>query len=791
VGWLIGLFVGAVLWAAARRQRRLMIGLISLGAAGLLFIGMLNLPESPLAALRAAPYLGALSRVFDGESGTGQVRTLIWEGDARLVLQGAPVLRSDGTPDPLRMLRPVLGYGPDTFYLVFRQVAPAQLLAINSPDTLTVRSHNETWDTLVTLGGLGLIAYQLLFGGLFLYGLKSLGLIATRRQRNAFVAAWIGLGLVGAATALLVGRAEYLGVAIPAGNLLGVVAYIAIATLISHPTTEGDDRPDADRWLVIALLAGVAAHYIEIQFGQAIAATRVMFWVYAGLLMAQCAARRSPAFEAPERPSTSVVQYAFVIAAILSTLLYEFVTRNYGLSDPLAILWRALTFDSVRDTSSYAALALLAVTWLATTGVAALYVARPGAYAAVAAGSLGLSALFGLGLATQLAALPAVLASTAGSSDVLALHAGLTGIFGYFVISRVALLALFGASRWLEPTTRSLRWTAQAARAWAGLPVLLALCLGLSAAAVAPINADIAYQLGVDYDASPDAAIAAYARAMASQPQQDAYYPAFAHALVYQALTTRSAAASVFGDSTRFEDVLAFEPDRLVDLNRSDLLFAAQAVFLRARSLNPLYAPHSINLARFYVPNLPVDTPAKRQLAELSDQYYAEALRLDPNAARLWNERADFELRYRNDADAALDALRNSLALDTQFAPTYLIACDAYLAQGDLDAAEQAVDRALALQPDWPEAVRKQAFVYFRQGRVEDAIAAYTRYTQIAPNSPDAWEAYKNIALLREQLGDVTGAIDAARITADLAPDDAQPQLARLIDRLNAQLAKP
>jgi tetratricopeptide (TPR) repeat protein len=120
-----------------------------------------------------------------------------------------------------------------------------------------------------------------------------------------------------------------------------------------------------------------------------------------------------------------------------------------------------------------------------------------------------------------------------------------------------------------------------------------------------------------------------------------------------------------------------------------------------------------------------------------------------------------------------------------------LIACDAYLAQGDLDAAEQAVDRALALQPDWPEAVRKQAFVYFRQGRVEDAIAAYTRYTQIAPNSPDAWEAYKNIALLREQLGDVTGAIDAARITADLAPDDAQPQLARLIDRLNAQLAKP
>jgi tetratricopeptide (TPR) repeat protein len=319
------------------------------------------------------------------------------------------------------------------------------------------------------------------------------------------------------------------------------------------------------------------------------------------------------------------------------------------------------------------------------------------------------------------------------------------------------------------------------------LPILVALCVGVSVAAIAPIQADIAYQLGVDYDASPDVAIASYARAIASQPQQDAYYPALAHALTYKATSAQADAAGVLGDGTRFEDVLALGADRLAALNRSDLLFAAQSTFLRARTLNPLYAAHSVNLARFYVPGLPIDTPARQQLVELSGEYYAEALRLDPGNVRLWNERAGFQLTYQNDAGAALATLDASLALDDRFPPTHLLAGEAYLALGDRDAAGQSIDRALALQPDWPEAVSKRAFVYFQQGRLEDAIAAYARYVAIAPDASNVWEAHKNIAVLRAQLGDVAGAIDAARLAAQHAPDEAQSQLAELIDRLRAQ----
>ncbi len=91
------------------------------------------------------------------------------------------------------------------------------------------------------------------------------------------------------------------------------------------------------------------------------------------------------------------------------------------------------------------------------------------------------------------------------------------------------------------------------------IPVALALSVILSAAALAPVQADIAYKLGVDYDANPGAAIAAYQRAIAMQPQQDLYLPALAHALVYQSSLASDDGASAFSDRTRFEDVLALD----------------------------------------------------------------------------------------------------------------------------------------------------------------------------------------------------------------------------------------
>ncbi|HEY4691195.1 MAG TPA: hypothetical protein VIK33_17935, partial [Anaerolineae bacterium] len=610
IGWLVGLFVFALIGAATQRRKRLLLGLVALSLAGLAFVVVLNLPDSPLAALRSNPYLGALGRIFEGESGTGQVRTLIWEGDARLMLGGVTIQRPDGAADPLSALRPLLGYGPDTLYLVFRQVEPPKLIAINSPDTLTVRSHNETWDTLVTTGLLGIAAYQMLLGGVFLYGLRWLGLLSDRRQRNVFIGLWIGAGLLGGLITIVLGQVKYLGVALPAGNLTGVVAYVVAVTLRSCPgtisaapkgqVTNGESigllsfvlRPNASL-LIIALLSGIAAHTIEIQFGQAIAATRVMFWVYLGLFVVMGTGQAKA--DEPERAAMpSIAQYALVTTAILTTLLFEFVTRNYGLADPIAILWRALTFDPVRNADSLAALGLLLFTWLFSIVLIVPDMARSGALksparsaAWLASLSLGLALVFGWGLAAQIGSLRAP--PEVQPEDVLALHAGLAGLFGYFVLSRLVLMLLFALARLIDPVVRAFAWTRSPVRV--GLAMLLGLAIGvaLSAAALVPIHADIAYKLGVDSDAQPDAALAAYRQAVVMQPQQDAYYPAWAHALVYKATSASADAGSVFDDRTRFEDVLALGATRLAGLNRSDLLFAAQAAFVRARALNPLH----------------------------------------------------------------------------------------------------------------------------------------------------------------------------------------------------------
>ncbi len=791
VGGLLGAFLFVLLWTAAARRRRWVLALVGLAAAGLAFLVVLNLPASPLSALRDTPYLGALSRVFESESGTGQVRTLIWEGDARLMLDGALIQTPDGAPDPLSAIRLLVGYGPDTLYLIFRQVAPWKLIDLHGPDILTVRSHNETWDTLVNSGLLGLIASQVLLASIFLHGLRWMGLMPSRRHRNQFVALWAGLGLAGGALAVSIGQARFLGLAIPAGNLIGVAAYVVMTAFGSQSQAGRTTLSVSDQMLLAALLGGIAAHFVEIQFGQAIAATRVMFWAFAAMLVAVGSGRLTAAAEAEPQAARryDALAYALVISAILSTLLFEFVTRHYGLSDPLAILWRGLSFDTARNVDSLAALGLLTFAWLAMLALVAVDLRQPASLALAALVSWLLTFGFGLGLAAQLGALDAPPMPQARPADLLRLHEQLVGLLGYFVAGRLIVMGLFAASR--ATGVRRSSWTTGRRRIAVAIPVALALSVILSAAALAPVQADIAYKLGVDYDANPGAAIAAYQRAIAMQPQQDLYLPALAHALVYQSSLASDDGASAFSDRTRFEDVLALDAALRAALNRSDLLFAAQTAFVRARQLSPLHPEHSIHLARFYLPALPVNTPAETQLVALADSHYAAALRLNRNDVKLWNEWAEFKLRYQGDPVGALDTLQQSLRRDDRFAPTYLLLVDAYLAQQDVNGAAQAIERALALEPDRPDAVSKAAFVYFRQGRLEDATAAYLKYLHLAPDAANVWEAHKNVALLRERLDDIDGAIREAESAAQLAPENIQQQLIDLVDRLRAQRAVP
>jgi tetratricopeptide (TPR) repeat protein len=305
-----------------------------------------------------------------------------------------------------------------------------------------------------------------------------------------------------------------------------------------------------------------------------------------------------------------------------------------------------------------------------------------------------------------------------------------------------------------------------------------------------PIRADVYYKVGRFFEDQNewDVSIPLFARGIQLAPTVDAYPMALGRVLKYRANASRPEPASRFSDQTRLQDVLALDVQQMAGLNRLDFLYAAQTMLLHARDLNPLYTEHTLNLARFYVPETPIDSDAKVKLAELASRYYAQAIRLSPGNVLLWNEWAVLDLD-RQDVDAALAKLEESLRRDPRYGPTYVDLGKAYAAQKDLERAAQAYRQALALQPDLAEAHSRLAFTYYQQGQLVQAAQAYSRYIELSPQASNVWEAHKNLALIYKRMGDLGKAISEAQLAAHLAPSEAQPQLDEMVKQWQTQMS--
>jgi O-antigen ligase len=269
LGLLGGIFFFFLLLAIVRGKRQFVIAVVAVAILLGLFLFVLNLPQSPLEPIRQMPYVGRLGQVFDMQSRTGRQRILAWEGTINLI-----------TADPVRAL---IGYGPESLIVAFNPHFPPELASLIIGTTFD-RSHNETLDVLATTGLIGLAVYLLLFASLFYYGLKWLGLVQSSRQQLTFFSLWLGGGLAGALLPwLLEGKWRLAGVGLPLGAIAGLAIYLILYPL-SRPQKE--DTDELHRSIILsALFAAIMAHFIEIQFGIAIVATRTYFWLYAALLV--------------------------------------------------------------------------------------------------------------------------------------------------------------------------------------------------------------------------------------------------------------------------------------------------------------------------------------------------------------------------------------------------------------------------------------------------------------------------------------------------------------------------
>ncbi len=756
--WLglgVGVAVAAVVYLLGRGKARAALALSAAGLLAGVFVIWLNVPNSPFAALREVPYLGRLGQLLETDTGTGKVRVLIWEGAANMVGSDAG--------------RALAGYGPESMYVAFGPFYPADLAHYEARNRSPDRAHNEMWDALISTGILGLAAYLALFGSTFYLGVRAMGLLGSTQRRRAF-GACLGVGaVVGTAAPLVVdGSWRYVGVGLPLGILAGMAAYAAglalsearrPSTLELHTASVAGN----DLILVAALLAGIVAHFSEIHLGIAIAATRTCFWAWAAILVvlgdgwmepearavdaqpvvggSARPSRRRAVRRGPSREQTSWVErlaahpvtvMALVSGLVLAVMAWDFFTNPHALGGSGEVMVQSLTRLSAADGTDTrsAGMLWLFVATLASGGV--LSVAGGAAPAAqgrsprwwLRAAGLYLGLAGGLGLAYGV--LHARTLTAVRDPSLLPY-----GLVAVAAVVWLALAAFVGGRHASAPSVR------HAATPIVGTLVLVALLVFVDARNLRVVRADIVHKEGTKYDAQEEwtTAAALYEQAYLMEPDEDYYLLFWGRALL---------------------EVAADEQDAAT---RGATYQQALSALEEARRLNPLNTDHSANIARLYrrwaYDTADADAAQSRRL--LARDAYAQAAVLSPNNAQIRNEWA---LAYRDLGDLAYAEAkyRESLALDSEFAQTYLLLGELYQSQDDWSRAQQAYARATALDPTSLQSWASLGGAYASLGDWDAAIDAFQRGLDVDYRVPRLW-GYLGDAYSRK--GDYEAAVDA------------------------------
>jgi hypothetical protein len=286
-------------------------------------------------------------------------------------------------------------------YVAYNRFYPPELAHFEKRNASPDRSHNETLDALVTTGWFGLAAYLFLSTSIFYFGLKWLGLIRKRWQKLTFVGLWVAGGVLGAIGTWAWRGPAYIGVGIPIGAMVGLAIYVFVSLLSATFRPESSQVADGRYHLwILALLSAIVAHFVEIQFGIAIAATRTYFWVFAATMVVigarlalqpveprptsaetevvpedpQTSARRrrrrgaTPVPQARSKPAHgsdwigSLLTLSLMAILFLGTMLFNWITPQLDNPGLLSTIWESLTQS--KEQPSVVILALLLFIWM-------------------------------------------------------------------------------------------------------------------------------------------------------------------------------------------------------------------------------------------------------------------------------------------------------------------------------------------------------------------------------------------------------------------------------------------
>ncbi len=840
LGWAASLVVIWLGLSLVWRKRWLTATGVILAVATGTFLILLNISGGPLESLRNRPEFGRLGQLLDAESRTGKVRTLIWQGAAELVTPHDPLEYPDGRLDSWNAIRPLIGYGPEAMYVAYNRFYPPELALVEKRNASPDRSHNETWDALVTTGLAGLVVYLLLFGLVIYYALMGLGFVRTKRQKQLFLVFY----LLGGAISLLVflpwQGIAYLGVALPFGMLLGVIGYLLISSVAGwfEPVTTAAGRMRA--YLLLGLLAAIIAHFMEINFGIAISATRTYFWVYAALIIlvgyklpqeenlqeersgssvkglwdvipesekakkadklfagriltdkpeskqntsAKKKNRRASKVEEKRRVINPLIiditMLGLILAIPMLTLGYNYLTNNQRAMSVWKVVWDALTFIKGTNQSSFGIFALVLTSWLAGGVILAAehQLYQPGQ---------NKSGFFKMWF------------------GVLAISGVIAGIYWFIQAGNLVAMAKTQASN-LEDVLRQVKMSEsllgdfylflliilvllgfvlayrqpgspKASRLLAGVPALGVLIIVLILAAFTNLRI-------------VQADVAFKAAELFAQP--NSWPVAIA---IYQranSLAPNEDYYYLFLGRAYLEHAKSIPQEG----ERDQLIAQAAEDLQKAQALNPLNTDHTANLARLYNvwASNTTDPALAAERAMEAEEYFSKALRLSPNNARLWDEWAMLYLNLLNQPEKAYERIQTALNLDSSYDWSYALLGDYYnrkaaTSQEDGSSKNEALlNAAQAYQNALMKAGSENPQLRFSYALALGSIQLQLRQFATAHETlvlalslaqpEDQWRALEALALLSLNQGERDLAEDYINQALAVAPQDAQEQL--------------
>jgi tetratricopeptide (TPR) repeat protein len=687
-------------------KRWLTFTIVGLAIAGATFLIIFNLQNSPFNSLKESPAIGRFGKLLDPESNSALVRQYIWEGTVKLVGIHEPLKFPDGSSDPFNFLRPVLGYGPESMYVAYNQFYQPELGQVEKRNASPDRAHNETWDSIVITGFAGLFVYLSIFSSIFFYGLKWLGLVGTTRRKAFFFICILGGGVAGAISLIILKGIEFLGVGLPFGMILGVVVYLTVDALFFSSQEYVGRNADSQSLLLIFLFSAILGHFVEINFGIAIVATRTLFWTYTGVLLVigyilplinkldvtgQKPDESEKIMEVPagkrkdrtgsSKPHRKIDRnkkqkfsglsnkvrysliYGVIIGIIIATLGYDYITNTSHSTSPLEIIIISISQLANMDFAiSFGVLALIIITWF--TGIFLFssesenHLDRQTWYKEVGLifiSSLITGFLFWILHAISLAVLASF--SPANQNDVILQVNNIGSLLTkyYLYIFIIILVAAF-----LIPEDWPTRRSFKSPSALILSPIFIILIFLLANISnLKVIHADIAFKMADPFTKSNQWKVSTflYKRALELAPKEDHYYLFLGRSYLEQAKTTESVA------------------------DQDNLILQAESDLKVAQAINPLNTDHTANLARLYSwwAGKATSNTTRSERTQIASDYYQTAVTLSPNNSTLWDEWAILLMQVSGKSQEALGKLQHALMLDSNYSFTQGLLGDYYI----------------------------------------------------------------------------------------------------------------